>query len=103
MATLEPANTDIDVPGVFDTTPRLGTVAQLGYSVKRFEPVVRFSTFDDHREVDDNGDVAIGEAGVVWHGKKDAIRAGALYVTRQELQGQAISNDSARLWMQLKL
>ena len=40
---------------------------------------------------------------MVWHGKNDSIRAGALYVTRLELQGQPVQNDSARLWMQLKL
>ena len=103
MSTITPQNTDLDLPGTLGETPRMGTVAQVGYSIKRWEPVVRFSTFDDHREFDDNGDIAIGEGGVVWHGKSDSIRAGALYVTRLELQGQPAQNDSARLWMQLKL
>lgn len=103
MSTITPQNTELDLPGTLGETPRLGTVAQVGYSIKRWEPVVRFSTFDDHREFDDNGDIAIGEGGVVWHGKGDSIRAGALYVTRLELQGQPTQNDSARLWMQLKL
>jgi hypothetical protein len=103
MSTITPTNTDLDLPGTLGETPRLGTVAQVGYSIKRWEPVVRFSTFDDHTGFDDNGDVALGEGGFVWHGKGDQIRAGALYVTRLELQGQAVQNDSARLWMQLKL
>ena len=103
MSTITPTNTELDLPGTLGETPRVGTVAQLGYSVKRWEPVVRFSTFDDHTAFDDNGDVAIGEGGVVWHGKADQIRAGALYVSRLELAGRPVANDSARLWMQLRL
>ncbi|MEC7947797.1 MAG: hypothetical protein VX265_09540 [Myxococcota bacterium] len=103
LSTITPQNTDLDLPGTLGETPRLGTVAQVGYSVGRWEPVARFSTFDDHREFDDNGDIAIGEGGVVWHGKGDAIRAGALYVARLELEGQPAQNDSARLWLQMKL
>jgi len=103
MSTITPTNTELDLPGTLGETPRVGTVAQLGYSVKRWEPVVRFSTFDDHTSFEDNGDVAIGEGGVVWHGKGDQIRAGALYVSRMELAGRAVANDSARLWMQLRL
>lgn len=103
LSTITPQNTDLDLPGTLGETPRLGTVAQVGYSIGRWEPVARFSTFDDHREFDDNGDIAIGEGGVVWHGRQDAIRAGALYVARLELEGQPAQNDSARLWLQMKL
>ena len=103
MSTITPTNTELDLPGTLGETPRIGTVAQIGYSIKRWEPVVRFSTFDDHTGFEDNGDIAIGEGGVVWHGKADHIRAGALYVSRLELAGQPAANDSARLWMQLRI
>lgn len=103
VATLSPSNSDIVVPGVLADTPRLGTVALLGYTVGRFEPVIGFSTFDDHRSLDDNGDVAIGQGGVIWHGKDDMLRAGAAYITRQELNGTALQNDSARLWLQFSI
>ncbi len=103
MATLEPANQDLQLPGTLATTPRLGTVAQVGYTVGSWEPVARFSSFDDHREFQDNGDVALAEGGVAWHSAKDQIRAGAMFVHRMELQGQAADNDTARLWMQMRL
>jgi len=106
-STIKPTDSDISAPGVLEDTPRVGTIAQVGYSVWRLEPAVRWSSFDDHAELTDNGDVGILEGGVTWHGPKDVVRAGAVYVSRLELSAgegaTQIDNDSARLWFQLRI
>lgn len=106
-STVKPADATIAPPGVLEDTPRLGTVVQAGYSVWRVEPVARYSSFDDHRELDDNGDVATIEGGVTWHGPKDVVRAGALWISRLETKAgegaTQMDNDSARLWLQLRI
>jgi hypothetical protein len=101
MATLEPDDVDIVMPGVLDDTPRRGLVGQVGYSVWMLEPYVRYSSFDDHREIEDNGDVAELQGGVTWHGGDDMLRAGLAYLHRMENGGTEAPNDTARLWMQL--
>ena len=103
MVNLVPTNSDVDLPGVMAATSRLGGVAQLGYTVGNFEPVARFSMFDDHTELEDNGDVGEAMAGLTWHGMEDTIRVGGGWITRLELAGAPASNDTARLWLQLKL
>lgn len=103
MNRLSPTNTDVATPEVYAPVSRMGISAQAGYSVGALEPVVRFSTFDDDTEADDNGDVAQAQLGVVWHGLDDAVRAGAGYALRLEMGGTSISNDTARLWFQLRL
>ena len=102
LHTIKPVNSDLVGPGVFAETPRLGMTGQLGYSVWMLEPVVRYSRFDDHQDFEDNGDVTNIEGGVTWHGAKDAVRAGALFVHLIEGGGATIDNDTARLWMQLQ-
>jgi hypothetical protein len=106
FANIEPQDTDIAPPELLVETPRVGAFVQAGYSVWRVEPVVRWSTFDDNRNFEDNGDVSTMEGGVAWHGPKDAIKAGAMYVHRAEpsaADGKAVelANDSARLWLQV--
>jgi len=101
MATIEPVDSPVELPGTLASTPRVGLVAQAGYTVGPWEPAVRLSTFDDNTNTDDNGDVADLHAGITWHGAKDAVRAGAGYVMRLEMGGTATSNDSARAWFQL--
>ncbi|MBX2796896.1 MAG: OprO/OprP family phosphate-selective porin [Myxococcales bacterium] len=103
LARITPTNTDVDVPGVLAETPRFGAMAQAGYTFGRFEPAVRFSVFDDHTGIDDNGDVAEGALGMTWHSGEDHIRVGAGYVLRLETQGRSIANDTARLWLQLRI
>lgn len=106
-STIQPADSTIVPPGVLEDTPRLGTVFQAGYSVWRLEPVARYSSFDDHRELNDNGDIAIIEGGLTWHGPKDAVRAGAMWVSRLETKAgegaTQVDNDTARLWLQLRI
>ena len=102
LHTISPNNSDIIAPGVLADTPRLGLTGQVGYSVWMVEPVVRYSRFDDNRDLEDNGDVALIEGGVTWHGLDDGLRAGLLYVHRQEVSGLALANDTLRLWMQLQ-
>lgn len=103
FASVTPTSTDIAEPEVWEPTKRLGVTAQLGYTMKHWEPAARFSMFDDDMSVDDNGDVANVTAGVTWHGLDDAVRMGGGYVLRLEQGGQSMRNDSARLWMQIAL
>jgi hypothetical protein len=102
MATISPANSDLDQPGVLEDTTRTSVVAQAGYSVQHFEPAVRFGMFDDNGSNDDNGDVGEVSGGLTYHMRKDALRFGGAYVARLELQGTEIPNDTVRLWAQLR-
>lgn len=104
-ATVEPVDSDIVLPGVLSETPRTGLTTQIGYSIKSvgLEPVVQFSQYDDHTGIDDNGDVSQGMGGLTWHSEGDVVRAGAGYVLRLEDAGAVLTNDSARLWFQLKI
>lgn len=102
-ASVTPTDTTVAAPDVWDPTKRLGLTAQVGYTVGAYEPTVRFSTFDDDMDTDDNGDVAIMNAGLTWHGLDDAVRVGGGYVLRLEQGGQSMRNDTARLWMQFAL
>jgi hypothetical protein len=103
MDSISPANSDKQMPGVLEETPRMGMLAQVGYSVKGFEPAFRFSTFDDNKEADDAGDVKELLGGVTWHAKKDHIRLGGGYVARLESEEAVVENNTARLWLQMKL
>ena len=103
MATITPTNTDVDVPGVLGKTPRVGLTAQVGYTIGEVEPLVRWSTFDDHTGLDDNGDVSEGTFGVNWARSEGHLRAGAHYILRLEDGGRSINNDTARLWLELSI
>ncbi len=103
MAILTPDNTDIDQPGVLSETRRMGGLAQLGYTVSRFEPAVRFSLYDDDMDAEDNGDVADVMGGVTWNSKGANMRVGGGYVYRMELGGASVSNDTLRLWWMMRL
>ncbi len=101
LATIEPQDSDIVMPSILAQTRRMGMAYQLGYSVWMLEPYVRYTTFDDNRDFDDNGDVAEVQGGLTWHGGNDAVRAGLAYLHRMEPSGAAADNNTARLWMQL--
>jgi hypothetical protein len=103
LVTIEPENTDIIDPGVYDETSRSGGFAQIGYSAKGFEPAVRVGIFDDDAELENNGDVGEVMGGLTYHMKGDALRFGGGYVHRMERQGTPLDNDAARLWAQLRL
>ena len=102
MANLSPANSSVDVPEVFADTSRLGAVVQVGWSAGIFEPAIRAEIYDDDRGIEDNGDVLKAIAGVTTHFNEDRVRAGLAYVHRQELGGQSVANDTARLFFQMK-
>jgi hypothetical protein len=91
------------VPGVFAETKRQGVMAQLGYSIDQFEPVVRYSVLDDDLDHEDSGDVAELMSGVTWHGSGDQVRAGLGYALRTEMGPMKMNNDTVRAWLQLKL
>lgn len=103
FAMIQPTATDVADPEVSADTKRLGAVAQVGYTVGDCEPALRFSMYDDDMSVKDNGDVANAEIGATWHGFADHVRLGAGYVLRLELGGRSMSNDTARIWMQMSL
>ena len=103
MAILAPSNTDVNQPGVLSETRRFGALAQVGYTVKRFEPAVKFSLYDDDMDADDNGDVADVLAGVSWNSKGASMRVGGGYVYRMELGGASVSNDTLRLWWMMMI
>jgi len=103
LVTIEPENTDIIDPGVYDETSRSGGFAQIGYSAKGFEPAVRVGIFDDDADLENNGDVGEVMGGLTYHMKGDALRFGGGYVHRMERQGTPLDNDAARLWAQLRL
>jgi hypothetical protein len=100
---LAPADTSVAVPAVPATTTRVGALVQVGCTFEHWEPALRASWFDDATALDDNGDTAELIAGVTWHSREDAVRVGAAYVARRELQGAPLDNDTARLWLQLAL
>ena len=102
MATLSPADSTVDVPEVFADTTRFGAIVQAGWSTGMFEPSIRAEIYDDDRGVEDNGDVLKAIAGVTAHFNEDRVRAGLAYVHRQELGGQSVANDTARLFFQMK-
>ncbi len=96
-----PTRTDLDLPGVWALTTRMGFTGQLGYGLGAFEPTVKVSRFEDSAL----GNYTQGMFGIVWHGllddqKRDRLRVGAGYVLRME--DQPIQNDSVRLWIQAR-
>ena len=102
FAQLEPTQSDVEAPGVFAKTTRIGGLAQVGYGIGPVEPVVRFSLFDDDADSDDNGDLAALDVGVTGHLLEDAVRVGGGYVLRLERGGSTIDNDTVRLWLSLR-
>ena len=101
MASLSAGDSTVDVPDVFADTSRLGAVVQAGWTVGLFEPAIRAEIYDDDRGAEDNGDVLKAVAGVTAHFSEDRVRAGMAYVHRQELGGQSVANDTARLFFQM--
>jgi hypothetical protein len=99
-STINPTDTDIAESDVFSETKRMGYLAQVGYTIKGFEPAVRYSTFDDNQDIEDIGDVSEILAGTTYHWNDDHFRAGAGYVVRLESENSVVSNNTARLWLQ---
>lgn len=100
-ARLTPTDTTVVDPAVLAQTTRIGAYAQVGYTVaERWEPVVRWETFDEDTALSDNGDLMHTYAGVTGHFLEDKLRVGGGYVLRMETGGANISNDTARLWIQ---
>ena len=96
----------IVVPGVFAPTTRWGGLAQLSWygdlPIGAIEPAVRFSYFDDNREISDNGDVGILHAGLQWREPVPFMDFGAAYIHRFEFGGREIENNSVRITVGLK-
>ena len=94
------------LPGVFDVTHRLGITSQLSYTVKTdrggVEIGARYSMFDDDTYISDNGDVGVVHGGLTWRDALAGVDIGGGTVLRLEQGGRAISNDSVRLWAQVR-
>ena len=93
----------VETPGVFSDTTRQGVMAQVGYTVDQFEPIVRYSVFDDDTSIEDTGDVSEIISGVSWHADGDGFRAGVAYAMRSEQGPLKVENDSVRAWLQFKI
>ena len=102
MANITPTDSTVTAPGVLVDTSRLGYSAQVGYTVKNIEPVVRYEAFNDDMDTVDQGDVQMVTAGVTAHIADDHIQAGAGYILRLESSDYAVSNDTLRLWFQFR-
>jgi hypothetical protein len=102
LASISPQDSTLDVPEVFSTTDRQGALLQAGWTLGQFEPAVRAEIYDDDKSATDNGDILKVIAGVTAHFNDDRVRAGMAYVHRRELGGQSLSNDSARLFFQMR-
>ncbi len=98
---LEPTHTDLSTPAVLGKTQRLGGHLQVGYTIQQWEPAVRIEFFDDDRDAEDNGDLLHALVGLTGHFADDRVRAGAGVLHREELQGKALANDTARIWLQI--
>lgn len=100
------ADPTIELPDVYSVTKRWGGFAQLSYykelGIGAIEPAVRFSYFDDNRDLKDNGDVGILHAGLSWREPVPFMDFGAGYIARFEFQGVSIPNDSVRVWAGLR-
>ena len=100
-AALEPTHTDIDAPGVWEKTTRLGLTGQVGYALGDFEPAVRWTSLNDSAM----GNYASIEGGVTWHTlyddqHRDRVRVGVGWVHR--LEPTPMDNDTLRLWAQFR-
>ena len=93
---------DLAAAGCMGSNGSLGGFAQVGYSLGAWEPI-RFSTFDDNRSADDFGDVANVMGGAIWHHSGNKVQLGAGYIKRMETAATAVSNDTARLWLQTQI
>lgn len=93
-------------PEVPEQTTRMGATGQISYyrevGIGAVEPAVRFSWLNDATHLQDNGDVAILDAGVSWREPIPFVDLGAGYIHRMELQGRATGNDSVRVWAGLR-
>lgn len=103
LADITPDDATVDQPDVLSDTRQIGVLAQVGYTVGRFEPAVRFSYFDDATAREDNGDVGDVVAGVTWGNKSASNRIGGGFIHRIEFQGEPINNDSLRLWWLVRM
>jgi hypothetical protein len=107
QATVKPtAGTTVSAPQVFDKTSRLGLTGQLGYYIPAgdggWELAARYSRYDDAIGVLDHGDVGLVNAGLTHRDVARGVDIGAGYILRIEHGGEAIPNDTARLWVQLR-
>lgn len=101
LAEVAPTNTQLDVPGVWETTTRRGLTGQIGYGIGAFEPAAKISLYEDS-SVGGFDNVLLG---VVWHGaldekRRDRVRVGAGYALR--LEEDPIANDTVRVWAQVR-
>ena len=115
IASIQPSNTSVALPDVVAKTSRFGATAQVSYWIPMdeasgadaagrsgVEVAGRFSTYDDHVKLKDNGDVAIAHIGANWRNAVPGLDVGAGYVLRLETQGRSFPNDTVRLWAQVR-
>jgi hypothetical protein len=93
-------------PSVLDPTVSRGLSGQVSYFIpvgkknSGIEPGIRFSSYDPATWAEDNGDVAIINAGAMWRQAVPGVDLGVGYIHRVEVHGRTIPNDTARMWVQ---
>jgi hypothetical protein len=104
--TISPTKDPVTAPDVQVDTTRWGGFAQIsGYAPFEqggLEIGARASLFDDAAQLQDNGDVAIVHAGATWRDPIPGLDVGGGYVMRLERNGAPASNDTVRLWAQIR-
>lgn len=106
-ATLTPVDVTIVEPAVFEATTRTSWLAATSVFVaidgaQGVEIGGRVSGFDDNQRLKDNGDVLIVHGGAIWRDALPFFDVGAGYIHRTELGGSDISNDTVRIWTQIR-
>lgn len=106
-ATLTPVDVTIVEPAVFEATTRTSWLVATSVFVaidgaQGVEIGGRVSSFDDNQRLDDNGDVLIVHGGAIWRDALPFFDVGAGYIHREEMGGSDISNDTIRIWTQIR-
>jgi len=106
-STITPADTTVKGPAVLDETTRMGITGQLSVWIgladdSGLEIGSRYSSLDDALDSDDAGDVWLLHNGLTWRNALPQLDVGAGYIHRGENHGPAVSNDTVRLWTQIR-
>ncbi len=107
QSTISPTDTTVTGPSVFEETKQVGITGQLSVWVgfdddNGLEIGSRYSSLDDATESDDFGDVWLLHNGITWRNPVPYVDFGAGYIHRTEVNGPAVSNDTIRIWTQIR-
>jgi len=106
-STIRPTDTTVKGPAVLDDTTQMGLTCQLSLWIgladeSGLEIGSRYSSLDDATDSKDAGDVWLLHNGLTWRNAVPFVDLGAGYIRRTEVNGPAVSNDTIRLWTQIR-